>query len=64
MIAISYFNEEMRIYCPIQKCLRKMNFSEKCDYATQLSDYVATLVSQTHCNEDFFKILELGKIDE
>jgi hypothetical protein len=43
MIAITYFNRESRIYSPAQKCLRKMNISEKYDYASQLSDYVLSL---------------------
>ena len=40
MIAISFFGDYTRIYCPVTRCLRKMNFFEKCDYATQLSDYL------------------------
>lgn len=40
MNAITYFAGNSRIYSPIQKCLRKMNSSEKFDYATQLSDYI------------------------
>ncbi len=47
MIAMSYFDEDTRIYCPATRCLRKMNFSEKCDYATQLSDYVISLMSKS-----------------
>ena len=47
MIALTYFYEDSRIYCPIQRCLRKMNTAEKNDYACQLSDYVFTLKERT-----------------
>jgi hypothetical protein len=47
MIALTYFYEDSRIYCPIQRCLRKMNTAEKNDYASQLSDYVLTLKERT-----------------
>ena len=40
MIAITFFGSETRIYSPVQRCLRKMDTSEKYDYASQLSDYV------------------------
>ena len=47
MIAITFFSANSRIYSPIQKCLRKMNVSEKYDYASQLSDYVFYLGERT-----------------
>ncbi len=47
MISMTFFSNQSRIYCPIQKCLRKMNKSEKYDYATQLSDYVFSLGERT-----------------
>ena len=43
MIALTFFNSEVRIYSPIQKCLRKMNASERRDYSVQLSDYIFNL---------------------
>lgn len=43
MIALTFFNSDVRIYSPIQKCLRKMNASEIRDYSAQLSDYIFNL---------------------
>jgi hypothetical protein len=44
---MSFFNAHARIYCPVQKCLRKMSNAEKNDYASQLSDYVFSLGERT-----------------
>jgi hypothetical protein len=41
MIAITCFIGNSRIYSPIQRCLRNMSEADRCDYAMQLSDYVA-----------------------
>jgi hypothetical protein len=43
MLAITFFGPNIRIYGPLQKSLRKMNVSEKYDYAVQISDYVFSL---------------------
>ena len=47
MIPLSFFSANARIYCPVERCLRKMNNAEKNDYATQLSDYVFSLGERT-----------------
>ncbi len=47
MIALTFFNSDVRIYSPIQKCLRKMNASEIRDYSAQLSDYIFNLAQSS-----------------
>ena len=41
MITMTYFDQHIRIYNPVHKCITKMSSTERSDYSVQLSDYVA-----------------------